>query len=350
MSLPQPESHWRKFWWIVPSSAVVLLGLLAFWVFWAPNTTSDASTRVVAIARGASFKTVSDSLESSGAVRSRWTLNLAGRILGLTKEMKIGKYRLPSGLSNIEILNDLKEGKSRYLISVAIPEGWRIRSVARRFAKELSIDEARFDSLCKNENYIKGLGIEAPSLEGYLMPDTYGFFWQTDEEEIVQRLVQEFKKFYADSFRVRQEQLRMSLNDVLTLASIVEGESKKDDERPTIAGVYFNRLKKNMRLEADPTVQYAIPDGPRRLLYSDLKFDSPYNTYLHYGLPPGPISNPGRQSILAVLYPEQHNYLYFVANGNGGHKFSKNYAEHQRAVRNYRKMRREAQKAANTTG
>lgn len=346
----QSEANRRKLWWIVPSSVVVLIGLFVFWIFWAPNTTSDANERVVAIARGASFKTVSDSLESSGAVRSRWTLNLAGRILGLTKEMKVGKYHFSSGLSNIEILHDLKEGKSRYRIPVAIPEGWRIRFIARRFGKDLGIDETRFVSLCTNESYIKGLGIEAPTLEGYLMPDTYSFFWQTDEEEIIARLVKEFKKFYVDSLRARREQLKMSMKDVLTLASIVEGESRKDDERPTIAGVYLNRIKKNMRLEADPTIQYVIPGGPRRLLYADLKFDSPYNTYVHYGLPPGPINNPGRQSILAVLYPEKHHYLYFVANGNGGHKFSKSYSEHQRAVRNYRRMRKEAQKAANTTG
>lgn len=346
----QPKANWRKLWWIIPSSVIALLGLFAFWILWAPNTTSDASERVVTIPRGASFKTVSDSLETSGALRSRWAFNLAGRILGLTKEIKVGKYHFPSGLSNIEILHDLKEGKSRYLIPIAIPEGWRVRFIAHRFGRDLGIDEARFVSLCANESFIKSLGVEASSLEGYLMPDTYSFFWQTDEEEIVARLVKEFRKFYVDSLHARQEQLNMSLNDVLSLASIIEGESHLDSERPTIAGVYLNRLKKKMRLEADPTIQYAIPDGPRRLLYSDLKIDSPYNTYVHYGLPPGPISNPGRQSILAVLYPEKHQYLYFVANGNGGHKFSKNYSEHQRAVRNYRKMRREAQKAANATG
>lgn len=350
MPFLQSGSNSRKLWLIVPSSLVVLLGLFAFWIFWAPNTTNDASEKVVTIARGASFKTVSDSLESSGTLRFRWTLNLAGRILGITKEMKAGKYRFPAGLSNIELLYDLKGGTSRYLIPVSIPEGWRIRFVARRFGRDLSIDEARFDSLCNNKDYIRGLGLEVSSLEGYLMPDTYSFFWQTDEEEIIARLVKEFKNFYADSLRARQEQLRMSLNDVLTLASIVEGESRVDNERPTIAGVYLNRLKKNMRLEADPTIQYVIPGGPRRLFYSDLKFESPYNTYMHYGLPPGPINSPGRQAIFAVLYPEHHNYLYFVANGNGGHKFSKNYSEHQRAVRNYRKMRREAQKAANEKG
>lgn len=162
-------------------------------------------------------------------------------------------------------------------------------------------------------------------------------------------MVKGFKDFYVDSLKTRQEALKLTLNEVLTLASIVEGEAMLDEERAVIAGVYLNRLKKRMRLEADPTVQYAIPDGPRRLTYSDLRFNSPYNTYVHYGLPPGPINSPGRKSILAALYPQFHSFLYFVANGSGGHIFSRTYSEHQKAVQSYRKMRREAAKASAQT-
>lgn len=133
--------------------------------------------------------------------------------------------------------------------------------------------------------------------------------------------------------------MKLTLNEVLTMASIVEGEAMYDDERPVIAGVYYNRLRKRMRLQADPTVQYAVSDLPRRLSRSDLKIDSPYNTYEHYGLPPGPINNPGRKSILAALYPAKHQYLYFVSNYNGRHRFSRTYEEHQRHVREYRKAR-----------
>ncbi|MEX2088727.1 MAG: endolytic transglycosylase MltG, partial [Bacteroidota bacterium] len=180
----------------------------------------------------------------------------------------------------------------------------------------------------------------------YLMPDTYRFFWQTEEREIIERMVNEFKSFFVDSLKSRQKGMNMSLNQVLTLASIVEGETSLDRERTTVAGVYHNRLKRRMRLEADPTIQYIVPDGPRRLLYSDLKIDSPFNTYRNYGLPPAPIGSPGRLSILATLYPEQHAYLFFVADGTGGHKFSRNYAEHQRAVREWRRARRELQQQA----
>lgn len=331
-------------------SAAVLLAVLVvattYLTFFASNTSSVASERTVVVPRGASFKTVLDSLESSGVLRMRWTLSLAGRVLGLTKTMKVGKYLFPRGLSNIGILNDLAEGKSRILVTLSVPEGWRMERIALQCGKILGIDTQRFISLCDNSTFRKELGIEASSIEGYLLPDTYKFLWQVSEEEIIERMVGDFKKFYADSLKKRQEELRFSLNEVLALASIVEGEAVLDHERSTIAGVYLNRLRKRMRLEADPTVQFAIPNGRRRLTYSDLRYDSPYNTYVHYGLPPGPINSPGRKSILAVLYPENHPYLYFVADGTGGHVFSRTYAEHQKAVKAYRRMRREAAKAS----
>ncbi len=336
--------------------ASILLFLFAgvYWIFWAPNTVSRSSALDVVVPRGATFKSVTDSLEASGALRTRWTFNLAGRMMGLTRNMKVGKYRFPVGLSNVEILNDLSEGTSRVMVPVTIPEGWRIERIAIRYSQQLGIDGELFINLCRSERYTHSLGIDAESLEGYLMPDTYLFFWQTDERELIERMVHEFKEFFVDSMKARQNALRMSMNQVLTMASIVEGETRLDHERPTVAGVYHNRLKRRMRLEADPTIQYILPDGPRRLLYSDLKVDSPFNTYRNYGLPPAPIGSPGRQSILAALYPEQHTYLFFVADGKGGHKFSRSYSEHQRAVREWRRTRRDLQqqsaRSSNPTG
>jgi UPF0755 protein len=327
----------------------IVVGIV-YGVFFAANTSALASERTVIVPRGASFKTVLDSLESSGVLRVRWTLSLAGRILGRTKTMKVGKYLFPRGLSNVGILADLEEGKSRILISLPVPEGWRMERIALQCGKLLGVDTQRFIALCDNSSFRKELGIDAASMEGYLMPDTYKFLWQVSEEEIIERMVGEFKRFYADSLKKRQDELRFTTNELLTLASIVEGEAVLDRERPVIAGVYLNRLHKRMRLEADPTVQYALPEGRRRITYSDLRIDSPYNTYLYYGLPPGPINNPGRKSILAALYPEKHAFLYFVADGTGGHVFSRNYSDHQKAVKSYRRMRREAAKNASTPG
>jgi UPF0755 protein len=327
-TIPSISSFFARRWLPLGIAAFVVIVLLsAYLVFWAANTSSLASERAVLVPRGASFKTVLDSLQASGVIRVRWTLDLAGRLLGLTKTMKVGKYLFPRGLSNVEILKDLEDGKSRILVQVLIPEGWRMERIALQYAKHLGIDAQRFIALCDKADFRKELGIEASSIDGYLMPDTYRFLWQTTEEEIIERMVEEFRLFYVDSLRKRQEEVKLTLPHVLTLASIVEGEAILDRERPVIAGVYLNRLKKRMRLEADPTVQYAIPDGPRRLLLSDLRYDSPYNTYMYYGLPPGPINSPGRKSILAVLYPERHSFLYFVADGTGGHTFSRNYAE-----------------------
>jgi UPF0755 protein len=171
------------------------------------------------------------------------------------------------------------------------------------------------------------------------MPETYEFYWQDEEQNIVKRLVTEFREFWVDSLQKRMVMLGLTLNDVMTMASIVEGEAIYDSERPIIAGVYYNRLRIRMPLQADPTVIYAVSDHTRRLTRNDLKVNSPYNTYLRYGLPPGPINNPGKKSILAALYPQKHNFLYFVADANGRHRFAKNYSEHQSNVRLYRRAR-----------
>lgn len=330
--------------WLPPAAVFFIVFLFVYAVFWLPNTFEGGAGRIVTIPRGSSFKAAIDSLNSAGVIRSGFTFKIAGRLLGYTKSIKVGKYLFQSGVSNTTILQDFQEGKSRMILPVAIPEGRRLVGIARRFSAELGIDSAKFVSICRDSGYVRRHGFEAGTLEGYLMPETYNFYWQTDEKEIVDQMVDGFKQFYVDSLRKRQEDLRMTMHEVLTLASIVEGESGIDEERPMIAGVYWNRLKRNMKLEADPTIQYVIPDGPRRLLNSDLKYKSPYNTYVNYGLPPGPINNPGKKAILAALYPEKHQYLFFVATGVGGHRFSKTYTEHQKAARAYRRARREIEK------
>jgi len=233
----------------------------------------------------------------------------------------------------------LTEGKGVALISVTLPEGLQSRQQAHILARVIGIDSARFVTLVHDESFTHSLGIASRNLEGYLFPETYGFYWQPDERDVVMRLVHQFQSFYDDSLQARARDLGWTMNQVMTMASIVEGEAVLAEERPIISGVYQNRLRKGMKLEADPTIRFALENGPRRILYSDLHVDNPYNTYRNRGLPPGPINNPGRASILAALYPLQHSYLFFVANGKGGHWFSSTYAEHQRFVRQYRRMR-----------
>ena len=332
----------------VAAAAALVFAVLAaaYYIFWMPNRSTGPAGIVVTIPRGSSFRAAAESLEAAGAIRSRRAFSLAGRVLGYTKSIKVGRYLFAGGLSNIDMLRDMKEGKSRLIIAVTIPEGWRMEWIARKFARELGVDSAKIVSMCRDSAFVARHRINAPTLEGYLLPETYKFYWQTDEQEIVDRMLEGFTNFYADSLRNRADRLNLSLNEVLTLASIVEGESGIDEERPIIAGVYWNRLRKHMKLEADPTIQYVIEGGPRRLLFDDLRLDSPYNTYLYAGLPPGPINNPGKKSILATLYPEKNDYLYFVATGVGGHRFSKNFSEHQKAVKNFHRVRRELKRQA----
>jgi UPF0755 protein len=185
------------------------------------------------------------------------------------------------------------------------------------------------------------MGVQANSLEGYLYPDTYFFTYGVQAPEVLRTLVGHFWKVYNDSLKARTEELGWTVHQVVTLASIVEGEARVDSERALISAVYHNRLKRGMLLQASPTVQFLLPDGPRRLLKRDLEIDSPYNTYRYPGLPPGPINNPGRKSLLAALWPAPVRYLYFVANGDGTHTFSYTLAQHLRAKRKLDRIRRE---------
>lgn len=321
---------------------VIILGLpLLFfgWVLYWPNTFHDPSERTIYVDKGASFQMVLDSLIQKGIVRDKWTFQLTAKIIGGTRSLKYGKYLFKSGVSNASILNGIISGNLRKLISVSLPEGIRIESIANRLGNSLGIRPDLIRELCSDSVFISTFEINARNLEGYLLPDTYLFHWQTDERDVVKRIVESFQKFYDDSLEKREKELRMTTRQVLALASIIEGEAQIDDDRGTVSGVYHNRLKKKMKLEADPTIQYIISNGPRRILYKDLKIQSPYNTYFNYGLPPGPINNPGKKSILAALYPEEHDYLFFVSDGKRGHKFSKTYAEHLRAVKEFRRLR-----------
>ncbi len=205
------------------------------------------------------------------------------------------------------------------------------------------MDSAAFVNKAFDSSFVDSLGINGKSMEGYLFPDSYDIYERSSPSEIIGIFYNGFKKFMTDSLRARADSMGFTVHDILTLASIVEGETNKTEEMPEIASVYLNRLNKGMKLEADPTIQYLQPNGWKRLLYKDLKINSPYNTYLNTGLPPGPINNPGREAILAVLYPADTDYLFFVASGQGGHNFSKTYSQHLRNAAKYRRWLKQQQ-------
>ena len=320
----------------VAAAAVSVVSL--YFLLWEPNT-FESSPKIVTVSRGENFTQVVDAFSSAGVISHSMLFKVSGKLFGYAGKLKIGKYSFPSGASNREILYAISTGTSTANPEVTIYEGIRGTQIARILKREVGIDSAKLVQLLSDTSMIHLNNHRAKSLEGFLLPDTYEFYWQVDEKEIVHEMLTEFRKFFTDSLQRRAREMKMSIDQVLTMASIVEGETLLDRERPIIAGLYYNRIRRRMKLEADPTIQYIIPDGPRRLLYEDLKIESPYNTYKKYGLPPGPINNPGRKSILAALYPATHNYLYFVADGTGGHRFAQTFGEHLKNVRAYRRTK-----------
>jgi len=320
-------------------------GLLAafigvvLWVFYGGNEFPGGGDRTFYVSRGETFAAVVDTLEAQGIIRSRPLFVFVAKVYGGTERIQAGKYGVQSGISNAGLYQMLRSGKGNQLIHVSIPEGSRVRTQARLFARALGVDSSKYARLAFDPAFAGSLGVDRPCLEGYLLPDTYGFYWEQDEKDILMRQVENLRLFFNDSLANKAAQFGWDVHTAVTFASIVEGEATLGEERPIIAGVYHNRLKTGMRLEADPTIQYLLNDGPRRLSYIDLKIDNPYNTYRFPGLPPGPVNNPGKASILASLYPAQHNYLFFVANGRGGHWFARSYQEHLRYVRMFKRQR-----------
>ncbi len=230
--------------------------------------------------------------------------------------------------------------------TVTIPEGYSIADIAPVLARALGVDQDSVLAATRDSALRERLDVPTPTLEGYLFPDTYAFADGTTPRVAVQVMVKRFEQVWDPAWNQRLEQLALSRHDILALASIVEKEAKLPTERPVIAAVYLNRLRSGMRLQADPTVQYALGRHSARLYYKDLRVDSPYNTYEHSGLPPGPIASPGRASIVAALNPAAVPYRYFVAHTDGHHEFHVDYRSHERAVAAVRRERDAAAKAA----
>jgi len=297
----------------------------------------------VTIPKGASLNEVGITLKNNNIIHNKQSFQLAVKILGYEKDIPAGRFRIEKASTNYAIIDQLVNGK-QLTKKVTIREGWTISMIAKELDEKLGIKTHFFEDATHNKNLLDKWGIQAKSFEGYLFPNTYQFNENELPSDIINVMVQEYKRNLSDEMLVQMNQIKMSEQEVLTLASIIEGEAIYNKERAIISGVYHNRLKKGMRLQADPTIQYILEDGPRRLLNRDLKIVSPYNTYLNKGLPPGPINNPGIESIKAALFPTESDYLYFVARGDGYHTFSKTEKQHNKAKRDFQKVRRNAKK------
>jgi UPF0755 protein len=263
-------------------------------------------------------------------------MRLAVMIYSHGREFKAGVYQVPNGMSYLDLIDFFTcKGTERAEV-VTIPEGSSNMLIARILSKKLEIDSEKVIALCNDTAFIRKLGVKDKSLEGYLLPDSYFFPKKTTAEAALKKMHEEFEKFYKSYIKLKLAGRKQSLHEIITMASIVDGESNNEKEFPDIAAVYYNRLHTGMKLQADPTVQYATNEPWHRLTISDLKTRSPYNTYMNYGLPPGPINNPGRAAIKAAIDPAKSKNLYFVADGTGSHTFSTTYGEHLKKVKNYR--------------
>ena len=292
--------------------------------------------RVVEVPSGATAREVGALLQERGLVRSGLAFAVLARAWGLDRQLQAGFYRVRPDLSLAEILRLLTSG-SVVVEEVTIPEGYTIRSIASLLERRGLADAERFVALASDDRWLFGAHrpFEKPpgSLEGYLFPDTYRFVRGQSEQSIIRRMVARFAERMLPLYRELGGASGLSLHQAVILASIVEKEAVVDWERPLIASVFHNRLRRGRPLQADPTLQYVLDPPPRKLLRTHLSIDSPYNTYRYRGLPPTPIASPGEASFRAVLQPARTPYLYFVARGDGTHIFSRTFAEHVQARR-----------------
>ena len=313
---------------------VVLLAgaaIVGVWM-WREIGGSDSSANArVMIPKGVTVRVAAESLAGVHVISSprlfRWYVSISGR----ERDIKPGTYAFTERQSYATVLDALVAGRG-IMHAVVVPEGFDLRQITPVLAKALSVPEDSIRAAVTDTAWKRRLNVPAPTLEGYLFPATYSFADGTTAREAVKAMLERFESVWKPEWDARLQAMAISRNDAMAMASIVEKEARKPEERPIISAVYWNRVKKGMKLQADPTVQFALPAHVERVFFKDLEVDSKYNTYRYAGLPPGPIASPGEASIVAALNPANVPYLYFVAHSDGHHEFRTTFAEHQRAI------------------
>ena len=326
---------------------LVLLGGLAAaggaWVVFAPNTPPYAGARTVTLPDRTteSLDAVIDSLEARGIVQRAAPLRWMAQATGWGAQIKAGHYAFDAGASNYDILDVLRRGLQTP-VHLTIPPGSRPNVVAAVAGRQMQFSKHDFLAALRDTTVAHDLNVPPGTLFGYLLPETFELYWHTPPERVLRRIKSGFDRFFQRNVAPHTDSLGLSPHEVVTLASIVEWEALLDKEKPTIAGVYLNRIENGWKLQADPTIQYVLIDTQgarvRRVLYRHLEIDHPYNTYQIAGLPPGPITNPAPSTLRAVANAEEHSYFYFAANGTGGHTFSRTLREHTRAAEAYHRL------------
>ena len=291
------------------------------------------------IARGMSSQSIANELAHKNLIREPWVFLVAIRLSGATHRLQFGSYRLSGSMSVPQIIDYLKSGKV-ITHRLTVPEGLTVAQISKLWEKSGLGTVAVFNEVANDSKWQLSYEIKGKTLEGYLFPNTYQFPDGASPETLIQIMLNEFKRYWTAELEEEAQALGFSKHEIITLASIIEAEARVPDERPLISAVFHNRLRRGWKLQADPTALYGLgnPDRPPRA--ADLRIDSPYNTYLYKGLPPGPICNPGMASILAALRPTTSDYMYFVAIGGGRHHFSKTLREHRNMINKIRRSRR----------
>ena len=327
---------------VLPLGILALVGAaFVAWLAFLPNVPDGPEGRPdephsVRLPEDTPFEAAIDSLESAGAVSSVTSLRLLGTLTGWGDQVKTGHYALEPGMSNWAVLNKIRKGLQDP-IQITIPGGLTPARFGRVLRNQLGADSAEVVAALADPGLAAQLGTDPAHLLGHMRGNTYDIRWTTNARRAITRIHEWHDRYWTDEKTAQAEALGLTPDEVTTVASIVEMEARKPEEMPRIAGVYLNRLlgrtsSGTMRLQADPTVQYALMAAgeprPRRLLFVDYRTPSPYNTYLIDGLPPGPITNPSDAALDATLAPERHEFLFFVADGTGGHDFSRTVGEH----------------------
>ena len=309
---------------------------LIFELFLNTASGNGRNIQILELDKGASLKKFATLLEERRIIRSAGLFVLYARLRGDDSRVKAGYYQVNDAMAPVEILRRMVAGEV-YELRCAVPEGYSIYQVAELLAGRHLFDKDTFLKECFNGPLLKELGIAGKSAEGYLYPCTYDITPNMTPTDLIRLMVGQFHKVNNRDLAVRVKGVRLSKRDIITLASMVEKEAVKPEEKPLIASVFFNRLALRMPLQSDPTAVYGVRAFAGNVSKQDITRPTPYNTYLIRGLPPGPIGNPGRGAIEAVLRPASTCYFYFVAKRDGTHYFSTSLQEHNQAVRTYLK-------------
>ncbi len=291
------------------------------------------------IKKGTTFRQAVETLAEIGMVRDKWVFLFLGRLTGIDRKIKAGYYSLWGTMNPLQIFNAIRLGNIIEYGMTVIP-GDSLREIGEKLSSIGVISTVEFQKVSTDPAFLDSLDVDAPSLEGYIYPDTYRFPKGLDIREVLSIMVSRLREKYDDDMTLRTLELGLSEREVLTMASIVEKEAITDKERPIIAAVYYNRLKRNMPLQADPTSVYGVKGSGEKITKNDLLRHTPYNTYMIRGMPPGPIASPGLKSIQAALNPADVQFLYFVSNNDGTHNFSTTLSKHEEAVRAYREKKK----------